>query len=552
MKINTLELTNVRGFTHAKLEFQPGFNLIVGINGVGKTTVLESLRIVLSHILSEIKVPVVTEENFKKSDININTNQLQVNTNFSIDNVDYEFIYSKSAKEVYFKEVESNTSQNKDLRRKIEAQKTDLAQLVVDQKKYEDALNIKNLINHLVVNKIIKKVNFSNLKETIINLKHSELKKIAPNNGSEIREVFELLQFVTEDELSANLQILNDNPDIENTLAFTKEEINKLAGKENTSSTIPFRVEGIQQEDIIDFKTPINRKEKNNLLGIYFSTRRSLMVNQTSKVIKSKLFHAAAYVDTLSEVRSFNIKMFAEWFNVRKTLASENSKNVNYNRVIKLIEETIYTFIPAFTDLNLVKDKISNELTFSIVKEGKKLLFSQLSDGERGVLALVFDIARRLIIANNDAENPLEGQAIILIDELDLHLHPKWQRTIVSDLVRTFPNCQFIATTHSPQIISSVLPEKINIIKNFEVDQTVKSYGLDMNYILKFIMEDDDRLDIANQAIEAVEELINDIEFEKARDLIAKYKADNLDLSEWVDLEARMSHLEMFGDEEDN
>jgi len=78
MRINTLELTNVRGFTHAKFEFQPGFNLIVGINGVGKTTVLESLRIVLLHILYEIKAPVVSKESFKKSDININTNQEKV------------------------------------------------------------------------------------------------------------------------------------------------------------------------------------------------------------------------------------------------------------------------------------------------------------------------------------------------------------------------------------------------------------------------------------------------------------------------------------------
>ena len=112
MKINTLELTNVRGFTHAKLEFQPGFNLIVGINGVGKTTVLESLSIVLSHILNEIKVPIVTKESFKKSDININTNQLQVNTNFTIDEIDYDFIYSKSAKEFGVTQVEQKKRTN--------------------------------------------------------------------------------------------------------------------------------------------------------------------------------------------------------------------------------------------------------------------------------------------------------------------------------------------------------------------------------------------------------------------------------------------------------
>lgn len=430
MRINTLELTNVRGFTHAKLEFQPGFNLIVGINGVGKTTVLESLRIVLSHILYEIKAPIVTRESFKKTDININTNQLQVNTNFNIDNVDYDFIYSKSAKEFGVTQVEQK--------------------------------------------------------------------------------------------------------------------------KRTNASDLHIREEGITLNDITEFNSKVDYKEDINRLAIFFSTRRSLMVNQASKVVKSKYFHAAAYIDTLSETRSFNIKMFAEWFNVRKTLAIENPDNTKYNRVVRLIEDTIYTFLPDFKDLELTKDEVSGDLTFSIIKNEKRLLFSQLSDGERGVLALVFDIARRLIIANIDNENPLDGEAIILIDELDLHLHPKWQRTIVSDLVRTFPNCQFIATTHSPQIISSIYPERINIIKNFDIDHTVKTYGLDINYILKFVMEDDDRLDISNKAIESVQNLIDEMEFEKARDLIAKFKSENLDLSEWTDFEAQMSHLEMFGDEENN
>src|SRR5690606_4501670 len=109
MRINTLELTNLRGFTHAKLEFQPGFNLIVGINGVGKTTVLEALRVSMTHILKEIKSPIIASESFKKSDININTDQLHVNTSFTIDEHNYDFIYSKSAKDSYIKEVESST-----------------------------------------------------------------------------------------------------------------------------------------------------------------------------------------------------------------------------------------------------------------------------------------------------------------------------------------------------------------------------------------------------------------------------------------------------------
>jgi predicted ATP-binding protein involved in virulence len=424
MRINTLELTNVRGFTHAKLEFQPGFNLIVGINGVGKTTILETLRIALAHILTEIKSPIITKESFKKSDININTSQLLVNTNFTLDDTAYDFIYAKSAK-----------------------------------------------------------------------------------------------NFTT---------------------------VNTTQKKRTNESIANVREEGITLEDIIEFKPEIKRINKNPELGLFFSTRRSLIVNQTSKAVKSNLLHAAAYVDVLSENRAFNVKMFAEWFKVRKELAKVTPEQI---KVIKLIEQTIYTFLPGFSGLNLVEDEVTKELTFCIAKFNKVLNFSQLSDGEKGMLSLVFDIARRLIITNAHNENPLEGEAVILIDELDLHLHPKWQRTIVSDLHRTFPNCQFIATTHSPQIISSVLPENIQIIKNFDIDQTVKSFGLDINWILKFIMEDSDRLKESEDAIAAVQKLIGEAEFEAARSLIEKYKKQNLDLDEWVMFEARMSHLEMFDDE---
>lgn len=460
MRINTLELTNVRGFTHARLEFQPGFNLIVGVNGVGKTTVLETLRISMTHLLKEIKSPIVATESFKKSDININTDHLYVNTSFTIDDIEYDFIYSKSAKDSYIKEVESSTSQNKAIRREQEAK---------------------------------------------------EIEK-------------------TKQKLEAE-----------------KSGIEK-AKEEKSETKVPFREEGVTLEDKVKFY-PEKVANKAPELGLFFSTRRSLMVNQTQKTVKSKFPYAAAYVDALSETRAFNVKMFAEWFKVRKELAKVTSEQI---KTIQLIEQTIYTFLPGFSDLNLVEDEISKELSFCITKSKKVLNFNQLSDGERGMLALVFDIARRLIIAYIHHDNPLEGEAVILIDELDLHLHPKWQRTIVSDLTRTFPNCQFIATTHSPQIISSVYPERINIIKNFEIDQTFKSYGLDINYILKFIMEDDDRLDESIQAIESVHKLIDEIEFESARALIAKYKSNNLDLLEWVDLEARMSHLEMFDDEEDN
>jgi predicted ATP-binding protein involved in virulence len=84
-----------------------------------------------------------------------------------------------------------------------------------------------------------------------------------------------------------------------------------------------------------------------------------------------------------------------------------------------------------------------------------------LSDGEKCLLAMVGDLARRLAIANPDYPDALQGEAIVLIDEIELHLHPSWQRNIIPALKRTFPKCQFIITTHSPQVLSYIQPKNI-------------------------------------------------------------------------------------------
>ena len=102
---------------------------------------------------------------------------------------------------------------------------------------------------------------------------------------------------------------------------------------------------------------------------------------------------------------------------------------------------------------------------------------------------MIGDIARRLAIANPSLDNPLEGEGIVLIDEIELHLHPQWQRKIIPALKRTFPNCQFFITTHSPQVLSNIKRENIFILENFEiVKNTPHSYGRDSNSILYDLM----------------------------------------------------------------
>ena len=96
--------------------------------------------------------------------------------------------------------------------------------------------------------------------------------------------------------------------------------------------------------------------------------------------------------------------------------------------------------------------------------EAKQLRIEQLSDGYRTTLAMAMDIAARMAEANPEMDDPLSTTGVVMIDEVDLHLHPGWQQTILGDLVRTFPQIQFIVSTHSPQIVSTVMPDQIRVI----------------------------------------------------------------------------------------
>lgn len=91
----------------------------------------------------------------------------------------------------------------------------------------------------------------------------------------------------------------------------------------------------------------------------------------------------------------------------------------------------------------------------------EKLSLEQLSGGYRIVLALAADLARRMAQGNPHLDDPLQSEAIVLVDEVELHLHPGWQQRILDDLRRTFPNSQFIVSTHSPQVLTTVEPHRI-------------------------------------------------------------------------------------------
>ncbi|HDT6525996.1 AAA family ATPase [Klebsiella aerogenes] len=142
--------------------------------------------------------------------------------------------------------------------------------------------------------------------------------------------------------------------------------------------------------------------------------------------------------------------------------ASRFSASNFYRNVIN----TILKFLPEFDDINLVYSE--SDVKLVLTKKGIELDAQQLSQGEKTILTLVGDLSRRLSLLNPNLQNPFEGKGIVLIDEIDLHLHPAWQQRIVERLLTTFPNIQFILSTHSPQVLSTVPSRSIRILEEVE------------------------------------------------------------------------------------
>lgn len=127
------------------------------------------------------------------------------------------------------------------------------------------------------------------------------------------------------------------------------------------------------------------------------------------------------------------------------------------SRELKAFNRVLTDFLQGFSDLE-VEEK---PLRLTVRKGEARISLQQLSDGERAFIAVLGDLVRRLALANPELEDPLAGHGVVLIDELELHLHPRWQREVVEKLRTSFPNIQFVATTHSPFIIQSLRPGEL-------------------------------------------------------------------------------------------
>jgi hypothetical protein len=284
-------------------------------------------------------------------------------------------------------------------------------------------------------------------------------------------------------------------------------------------------------------------------LAIFFSPERSVVVREDPQHGSAEGGLAAVYASALSP-QKFNIERFAPWLRVQERLMEDESDQ--HGRRLEAVKTVIDRFLGRYENLRSEKKEDSTSLQIDL--GDKSLDVEQLSDGERGILSLVLDITTRLARAHPESSDPLDEEAVVLIDELELHLHPGWQREIVDRLTRTFPKCQFICTTHSPQVISEVQPESLFVLD--EAEETVRvrrpdqAFGLDTNWILESLMGTPPRPNETREKVQEIEDYLFEGKLEKARSALEEFRS----LIHGYDpklsyLESKIENLESLADE---
>ncbi|KRS21719.1 hypothetical protein AAY72_06900 [Alishewanella sp. WH16-1] len=403
MYVKHLSLKNMRGLEEVDLTFKPGVNLLVGPNSVGKSTVLEALRVMLSALTARLEGDYRTADKFKDRDIRIDAGHLSS-----------ELLLNFQGQDVRW-----------DVQRYLASNKAEDTQTS----------------DYGALNQAIKPLE----------------------------------------------------------IALFKQDVTK-----NYSISLP-----------ITLYYNVHRAVKHADLAPDFSTR------------KVRLSPISALENALAPTGT-DFEQIQKWFAYRSTWlkkSKNNTSDVSADKHLSAVIAAIESFLPVLN--GVWYDEKTRKLHTR--KSGHDFELSELSDGEQSLLALVADISRRLAIANPALDNPLAGYAVVLVDEIDLHLHPAWQRQIVGLFEKTFPNTQFIFTTHSPQILSHVKPDAIWLFQRndkgeVEPYQPDTSFGMDSSSILKLLFEVPEREASTDAQLQKLVKLVDSDELEQAKKLITVLK----------------------------
>ncbi len=221
--------------------------------------------------------------------------------------------------------------------------------------------------------------------------------------------------------------------------------------------------------------------------GRLFDEARTKTYDKKSSEHRITLSSRFRAYDRCLEAKS-TYKEFQKWFRGKELARIQKRQEDIY---FDLVKDTIVNSIPDCKDIYFEFDPDKPQGLKIQLTDNRILPFSMLSDGTRNFLAIVADIAFKCVTLNPHLTNNaiLATQGMVLIDELDLHLHPEWQRQIVNILKNTFPNIQFIVTTHSPFIIQETGKQELIILKENKVRDISSAVGLSIEDIAEEIQQ---------------------------------------------------------------
>ncbi len=271
-----------------------------------------------------------------------------------------------------------------------------------------------------------------------------------------------------------------------------------------------------------------DEKQENIPIFVNYGTNR-LVLDIPIRIRTKHQFDIYAAFDKAIENR-IDFRTFFEWFRNQEDYENEckvqNADLQFTDKALDSVKKAMLVMLDGCTNLRVARKP---RLEMKVDKNGVGLNVSQLSDGEKCTMALFGDLARRLTIANPNLDNPLLGEGVVLIDEIELHMHPFWQRNVVGKLRETFPNIQFIITTHSPIVLSEIDDEfNIYFLQNKEASSEVIEFkrldGFDANYILEEFMGTKSMNSKTETLISDIYRLINGRLFEEAEEKVNHLK----------------------------
>ncbi len=245
----------------------------------------------------------------------------------------------------------------------------------------------------------------------------------------------------------------------------------------------------IQPRDICQ-KASLMANEENKELpvlaylgaGRVWSQRRERVEN----IFRKQYFRTVGYTDALHDAS--NIKLLLNWCVKMEQVAWQKEKKIaEYEAVKKAVSDFMQYMEPGDV-CRVFYDKQQEELMY---ERGQEVLpVMSLSAGYQSLVWMVFDIAYRMAVLNPFMKDDIaKASGIVLIDEIDMHLHPKWQWNIINALRNVFPNVQFIAATHSPILFASAKDVWLIDVDAEEIEYSHSHYGIDINTSLKTYQE---------------------------------------------------------------